>query len=77
MAVYDRFRDAYLHNNPAELLVVGHTDTTAEPAINDPLSLERAVNTAAFLVDDVEARDVRLERAAKLACIGFSARAGS
>lgn len=35
--------------------MVGHTDTTAQPSINDPLSLERAKNTAAYLTDDVDA----------------------
>ncbi|RYZ05743.1 MAG: hypothetical protein EOO73_18755 [Myxococcales bacterium] len=45
------FRD----NNPSQLLVVGHTDTTADPKLNDPLSLERAKSLIAFLKDDVEA----------------------
>ena len=36
------------------VLVVGHTDTTADPSYNDPLSLERAKATAAFLKDDVD-----------------------
>jgi outer membrane protein OmpA-like peptidoglycan-associated protein/peptidoglycan hydrolase-like protein with peptidoglycan-binding domain len=36
------------------LLVVGHTDTTAEPSINDPLSLERAESVSAYLKDDVD-----------------------
>jgi outer membrane protein OmpA-like peptidoglycan-associated protein len=53
-SVFDRVRDVYRANNPAELLIVGHADTTAEPAINDPLSLERAKNTRAFLEDDVD-----------------------
>ncbi|HYQ15278.1 MAG TPA: OmpA family protein, partial [Polyangiaceae bacterium] len=44
------FRD----NNPSQLLVVGHTDTTADAKINDPLSLERAKSLIAFLKDDVE-----------------------
>jgi len=54
-SVFDRFREVYLQNNPAELLVVGHTDTTGERALNDALSLERARNTKAFLLDDVDA----------------------
>lgn len=41
--------------NPVELLVAGHTDTTGEPAINDPLSEERAKSVKAFLEDDVDA----------------------
>jgi len=53
-AVFDRVRQVYVENAPSELLVVGHTDTTAESDINDPLSLERAKNTLAFLLDDVE-----------------------
>jgi len=51
----DLLREVYALNNPAELLIVGHTDTTGEPSVNDPLSLERAKNTAAFLKDDVDA----------------------
>jgi hypothetical protein len=54
-AVFDRLRQIYADNDPSELLVVGHTDTTGEPSVNDPLSLERADNTAAFLKDDVDA----------------------
>lgn len=49
-----RVRDVYVKNNPSELLVVGHTDTSGEPSINDPLSIERADAVAAFLKDDVE-----------------------
>lgn len=47
--------DVYYDNNPSQLLIVGHTDTTADAATNDPLSLERATNTLAFLRDDVDA----------------------
>ena len=54
-AVFEKLREIYADNDPSELLVVGHTDTTGEPSINDPLSLERAENTAAFLKDDVDA----------------------
>src|SRR6185369_15207379 len=50
-----RLRDLYEQNDPSELLIVGHTDTTAEPKINDPLSLERAESVKAFLQDDVDA----------------------
>jgi outer membrane protein OmpA-like peptidoglycan-associated protein len=49
-----RIREIYEANNPSELLVVGHTDTTAEPAINDPLSVERAKSVKAYLEDDVD-----------------------
>jgi outer membrane protein OmpA-like peptidoglycan-associated protein len=46
--LYDRF-------DPGELLIVGHADTTAEPSVNDPLSLERAESVQAFLEDDADA----------------------
>jgi outer membrane protein OmpA-like peptidoglycan-associated protein len=48
-------RKLYLQNSPSELLVVGHADTTASPAYNDELSLERAEATIAYLKDDVDA----------------------
>jgi hypothetical protein len=38
----------------AELLIVGHTDTTGGPDVNDPLSLNRARSIKAYLTDDVE-----------------------
>jgi hypothetical protein len=53
-AVFERLREVYADNDPSELLVVGHTDTTGEPSVNDPLSLERAEKTVAFLKDDVD-----------------------
>jgi outer membrane protein OmpA-like peptidoglycan-associated protein len=49
-----RLQEIYFDNTPSDLLLVGHTDTTAEPSINDPLSVERAKNTKAYLEDDVE-----------------------
>lgn len=55
VGAFKQLRELYRDNNPSELLIVGHTDTTAEPAINDPLSLERADMTAAYLLDDVDA----------------------
>jgi outer membrane protein OmpA-like peptidoglycan-associated protein len=45
----------YAENPGAQLLVVGHTDTTADPSYNNPLSLERAEAVTAYLTDDVEA----------------------
>lgn len=48
-------RRVYELNNPGELLLVGHTDTTAQPSINDPLSVERADSVRAYLEDDVDA----------------------
>lgn len=50
-----KIRLVYEKNNPSELLIVGHTDTTAQPSINDPLSLERAESVRAYLEDDVDA----------------------
>jgi hypothetical protein len=47
-------RDLYEQNSPSHLLIVGHTDTTAEPSINDPLSVARAKSVQAYLVDDVD-----------------------
>lgn len=49
-----KIRTIYEDNNPGELLVVGHTDTTADAAVNDPLSLQRAKSTLAYLEDDAE-----------------------
>jgi len=53
-AVFERLRSIYAENEPADLLVVGHADTTGDASVNDPLSLERADNTRAFLEDDVD-----------------------
>ncbi len=49
-----KIRAIYEANNPSELLIVGHTDTTAQPDINDPLSKERADSMKAYLEDDVD-----------------------
>jgi outer membrane protein OmpA-like peptidoglycan-associated protein len=38
----------------AKVLIVGHTDTTGEPEVNDPLSLNRAKAVKAYLRDDVD-----------------------
>jgi outer membrane protein OmpA-like peptidoglycan-associated protein len=43
----------YDENPNSKLLIVGHTDTTADAGVNDPLSLERADSMAAYLKDDV------------------------
>ena len=43
----------YDENPSNKLLIVGHTDTTADAGVNDPLSLERADSMAAYLKDDV------------------------
>jgi hypothetical protein len=38
----------------AKVLIVGHTDITGEPDVNDPLSLNRAKAVKAYLRDDVQ-----------------------
>ncbi len=48
-------RDFYRQSNPSDLLIVGHTNATGEPDINDPLSEERAESARAYLMDDVDA----------------------
>ena len=53
MADIRQLKKLYDDNPDSELFVVGHTDTSGEPSINDPLSLERAKSVAAFLQDDV------------------------
>lgn len=45
----------YDQNPSSQLLVVGHTDTSADPATNDPLSVERAEAVAQYLAEDVDA----------------------
>jgi outer membrane protein OmpA-like peptidoglycan-associated protein len=50
----EQMRDLYEQNSPSHLLIVGHTDTTAEPSINDPLSVARAKSVQAYSVDDVD-----------------------
>jgi len=45
----------YDQNPNSELLVVGHTDTSADAATNDPLSVERAEAVAQYLAEDVDA----------------------
>jgi outer membrane protein OmpA-like peptidoglycan-associated protein len=48
-------RKLYDKRPRAKVLIVGHTDTTGEPNVNDPLSLNRAKAVKAYLSDDVEA----------------------
>jgi len=38
----------------SEVLIVGHTDTTADAGTNDPLSLERAESVLAYLKQDID-----------------------
>src|SRR5690606_14306042 len=54
IAALQDIRQLYERHNGSELLVVGHTDTTGTPAVNDPLSFERAKATLAYLQDDVD-----------------------
>lgn len=49
-----QIKELYDENPDSKLLIVGHTDTTGEPSLNDPLSLERAESVAAYLQDRVE-----------------------
>lgn len=49
-----RIRDEYERNNPAHLLIVGHTDTSGGDAGNDKLSKARADAVHQYLVDDVD-----------------------
>lgn len=58
-------RQLVLSSVPSELLVVGHCDTTGEPAVNDPLSLERADSALAMLLGDVDAWLARYDSSAK------------
>ena len=50
-----KIRELYERHNPSRLLIVGHTDTSGEPNVNDPLSLERAKSVEQYLTDDVDA----------------------
>src|SRR5690606_18823023 len=50
----EKIRTLYEELNPSELLIVGHTDTSGEPAINDPLSKKRADSMRQYLEDDVD-----------------------
>jgi outer membrane protein OmpA-like peptidoglycan-associated protein len=47
-------RKLYDKRPRAKVLIVGHTDITGEPNVNDPLSLNRAKAVKAYLRDDVE-----------------------
>lgn len=50
-----RIRQHYDEHSTAHLLIVGHTDTTADDAYNETLSVERAASILAYLRDDVDA----------------------
>ncbi len=55
LASIKQIKGLYDEEPESALLVVGHTDTSGDPSYNDPLSLERAEATAAYLQDDVDA----------------------
>ncbi|MEX1361583.1 MAG: carboxypeptidase regulatory-like domain-containing protein [Nannocystaceae bacterium] len=48
-------RALYEQHPGAELLLVGHTDTSGEVSYNETLSVERAESMKAYLTDDVDA----------------------
>lgn len=50
-----QLRQLYEQNAPADLLIVGHTDSSGQADVNDSVSLERADMTAAYLMDDADA----------------------
>ena len=45
-------QEVYAARDTDQLLLVGHTDTSGDPSVNDPLSLERAEKLVAFVKDD-------------------------
>jgi len=55
MKTVQELPEIYSEHPASTVLIVGHTDTQGKPDINDPLSLERANNMAAYLRDDVDA----------------------
>lgn len=48
--VLDNFAQTLQQNPSATVTIVGHTDSTGSPAINEPLSLQRADATRDYLV---------------------------
>ncbi len=64
-AALAQLRKLYEANNPSELLVVGHTDTTGDPGGNETLSKERSESVKAYLMDDVDAWLANYELPAK------------
>src|SRR5690606_37203010 len=49
------FRDLAQEMGPAHLRIVGHTDRSGEPSVNDPLSKKRAEAVQQYLEQDVDA----------------------
>ena len=48
--ILDRFASSLNTNPVTEVTIVGHTDSSGSDAINEPLSLNRAASTRAYLV---------------------------
>ena len=48
--VLDRFAASLTDNSMTNVTIIGFTDTTGSPAINNPLSLDRAVHTRDYLI---------------------------
>lgn len=48
--ILDRFADSLRDHGTTNVAIVGHTDSTGNDAINDPLSVNRAASTRAYLV---------------------------
>ena len=47
--ILDRFAEGLRNNPAAEVRIIGHTDSTGTDAINNPLSLDRAISTRNYL----------------------------
>lgn len=48
--VLDRFATSLTDNAATNVTIIGHTDSTGSEAINNPLSLDRAVHTRDYLI---------------------------
>lgn len=48
--ILDRFASSLQANPSTTVTIIGHTDNTGGPAVNDPLSRDRAANTRDYLV---------------------------
>lgn len=47
--VLDKFASTLLENPYTKVTIIGHTDSTGSDAINDPLSVNRAIQTRSYL----------------------------
>ena len=60
--ILDQFATGLRNNANAEVRIIGHTDSTGNDAINDPLSVQRAAATRDYLVSrGVAASAFRIE----------------